>query len=375
MSVVTPVGVSIDSAAPAAAPPPAGADAATSASAALAVNGPGVTFSSLVSFRIPESREGLLAMARMAELCERWDELLVCVKRLAKMSVLEDEFSSDERQLLHVAYRTVVLSRRASWRVAKSAEQTAELNFRVEPTPQRQSALRVAQEFRVQLENEITDVCTDAVVLIEHVMFPAAVGDEARLFLYKLVGDFYRYLAEVNPSGTFAASVALYQAKPAVAPSAAPAPGASNTNRVGGLTPTTASLLSTAAGGSATVAKSAGGMGGFNLGLGLTSSASVTQHDEYWVLAQEAYARATEFASALRPSHPMRLSVALNLAIFFYETMRSTDKALHHARQAFTAAIADDTPPETILESEMNEAGAVLQLLQENLFFWTQPSQ
>ena len=104
-----------------------------------------------------------------------------------------------------------------------------------------------------------------------------------------------------------------------------------------------------------------------------SSSPSLQQQDEYWVLAQEAYAKAEELASSLRPSHPMRLSISLNLAIFYYETMRSHEKALHLARQTFSAAISDETPPETILESEANEAGAILQLLQENLYFWTNP--
>jgi 14-3-3 protein epsilon len=103
-------------------------------------------------------------------------------------------------------------------------------------------------------------------------------------------------------------------------------------------------------------------------------SSTGTSNDEYWVLAQEAYARATELAASLRPSHPVRLSIALNLSIFYYETMRSEDKALHLARQAFTAAIMDETAPETILESEANEAGSILRLLQENLYFWTNPN-
>lgn len=314
---------------------------------------PDAAFRSLVTFSIPSSAEGLLAMAKICELCERWDEMLVCMKRLAKLSALEEEFGSAERELLHVAYRNCVMSRRAAWRVAKSAEQRCELECQMDPGDSgKQSALRVAQEFRVTLENEVTDVCTDLILLVENVMFPAATADEARCFLFKLAADFYRYLAEISPSGTFAASISLYSAR---APGGG---GGSNQNESHAQTPLSGALMHQLQRSHA----------------GDNNQQQQQPQDEYWVLAQEAYARATEMASSLRPSHPTRLSIALNLSIFYYETMRSPEKALHLARQAFTAAIADDTPAQTILEAEANEAGAILQLLQENLFFWTNPN-
>ena len=326
-------------------------------------------FSSLVAFAIPSTAEGLLALAKMAEVCERWDEMLVCMKRLAKLSALEEEFGSEERHLLHVAYKNCVLTRRANWRVVKSIEQSAELDLQmfqsVQATAsekdqanasmilaQKQSNLRIAQEFRVQLENEIVDVCTDLIVLVENVIFPDTIGDDAKMFLYKIAGDFYRYLAEINPSGTFAASNSLYKNK-----------NASNSPSTGYASATTSNL----------VTPQQNYLANKNKTASASSSPSLQQQDEYWVLAQEAYAKAEELASSLRPSHPMRLSISLNLAIFYYETMRSHEKALHLARQTFSAAISDETPPETILESEANEAGAILQLLQENLYFWTNP--
>jgi 14-3-3 protein epsilon len=55
----------------------------------------------------------------------------------------------------------------------------------------------------------------------------------------------------------------------------------------------------------------------------------------------EAYKAATEVAaSSLAPTHPIRLGLALNFSVFYYEILNSPDQACQLAKQAFDDAIA-----------------------------------
>lgn len=55
----------------------------------------------------------------------------------------------------------------------------------------------------------------------------------------------------------------------------------------------------------------------------------------------EAYKAATEVAQTeLPPTHPIRLGLALNFSVFYYEILNSPDQACHLAKQAFDDAIA-----------------------------------
>lgn len=57
----------------------------------------------------------------------------------------------------------------------------------------------------------------------------------------------------------------------------------------------------------------------------------------------EAYKAATEVATTdLAPTHPIRLGLALNFSVFYYEILSSPDQACHLAKQAFDDAIAGE---------------------------------
>lgn len=55
-----------------------------------------------------------------------------------------------------------------------------------------------------------------------------------------------------------------------------------------------------------------------------------------------AYEQASNIANVeLPPTHPIRLGLALNFSVFYYEIMASPDKACNLAKQAFDDAIAE----------------------------------
>jgi len=83
----------------------------------------------------------------------------------------------------------------------------------------------------------------------------------------------------------------------------------------------------------------------------------------------EAYKAATEVASSsLAPTHPIRLGLALNFSVFYYEILNSPDLACQLAKQAFDDAIAE---LDTLSEESYKDSTLIMQLLRDNLTLWT----
>lgn len=97
----------------------------------------------------------------------------------------------------------------------------------------------------------------------------------------------------------------------------------------------------------------------------------------------EAYKAATEVATTdLAPTHPIRLGLALNFSVFYYEILNSPDQACHLAKQAFDDAIAGRSCEncvsnhayhfielDTLSEESYKDSTLIMQLLRDNLVF------
>ena len=103
--------------------------------------------------------------------------------------------------------------------------------------------------------------------------------------------------------------------------------------------------------------------------------------------SEEAYKEASKAgedkSSGLQPTHPIRLGLALNFSVFYYEIRNSPDKACHlakkvhnviyaigsnanlcHIMQAFDDAIAE---LDTLKEDSYKDSTLIMQLLRDNL--------
>ncbi|XP_016569101.1 14-3-3-like protein GF14 iota isoform X1 [Capsicum annuum] len=81
------------------------------------------------------------------------------------------------------------------------------------------------------------------------------------------------------------------------------------------------------------------------------------------------YEAATATANSDLPStHPIRLGLALNYSVFYYEIMNSPERACHLAKQAFDEAIAE---LDTLSEESYKDSTLIMQLLRDNLTLWT----
>jgi len=85
--------------------------------------------------------------------------------------------------------------------------------------------------------------------------------------------------------------------------------------------------------------------------------------------SQKAYQEAFEIAkSKMQPTHPIRLGLALNFSVFYYEILNSPEKACQLAKQAFDDAIAE---LDTLNEDSYKDSTLIMQLLRDNLTLWT----
>lgn len=82
-----------------------------------------------------------------------------------------------------------------------------------------------------------------------------------------------------------------------------------------------------------------------------------------------AYKSASDIANTeLPPTHPIRLGLALNFSVFYYEILNSPDRACQLAKQAFDDAIAE---LDTLSEDSYKDSTLIMQLLRDNLTLWT----
>lgn len=138
------------------------------------------------------TREELLYLARLAEQCERYDEMVEYTTDFAKVG--GQELSLEERNILSVAFKNVVGTRRAAWRVLSSIEKK-------ENNKGNTSNVEKVKNYKVLIEEELTKICRDILALLEGYLIPHTLSEEAKVFFFKMKGDYYRYIAEYAVAG------------------------------------------------------------------------------------------------------------------------------------------------------------------------------
>lgn len=107
-------------------------------------------FFSLCSFIQWAVMVDLVEQAKLAEQCERYEDMAAAMKAETQRNPQLDD---EQRNLLSVAYKNVVGARRSSWRVISSIEQkgTGDKNG-------------VAKAYREQIEKELESTCNEVLV-------------------------------------------------------------------------------------------------------------------------------------------------------------------------------------------------------------------
>merc|ERR1719473_1161547 len=103
----------------------------------------------------------------------------------------KDELAVEERNLLSVAYKNAVGSRRAAWRIITSVEQK-------EKTKGNEENAKFAKEYCNKVEAELQKICDTILGLLDGNLISKASTGESKVFYQKMKADYYRYIAEFS---------------------------------------------------------------------------------------------------------------------------------------------------------------------------------
>lgn len=86
--------------------------------------------------------------------------------------------------------------------------------------------------------------------------------------------------------------------------------------------------------------------------------------------AKDKYEQATKTAvdQGLPPTNPIRLGLALNYSVFYYEILNMPQEACTLAKTAFDDAISE---LDSLQEEQYKDATLIMQLIRDNLTLWT----
>jgi len=134
------------------------------------------------------NRDKAVYFAKLAEQAERYDEM---AEQMEVVGTLPEELSVEERNLLSVAYKNAVGSRRAAWRIITSVEQK-------EKTKGNEEQAKFAKEYCSKVEAELQKICDTILGLLDQNLIPKASTGESKVFYQKMKADYYRYIAEFS---------------------------------------------------------------------------------------------------------------------------------------------------------------------------------
>lgn len=124
-------------------------------------------------------------LARVAEQAERFEDMVEFLEKVLEKK--GGEVNPDERNLLSVAFKNLISSKRAACRTISAIEQN----------PKYSKFNEALLTYKSSIETQLTADCQKIIDMIElRVLKQGTASDEAKAFFIKMIGDYYRYIAE-----------------------------------------------------------------------------------------------------------------------------------------------------------------------------------
>jgi len=229
------------------------------------------------------SVEENIFLARVAEQAEKFEDMVDFLKPV--LDSKGADLNSDERNLLSVAFKNLISSKRNAWRTINAIEQN----------PKYQKFGESLAAYTRQIEAGLYKDCENIIHIIQSKVLSKAVEAEPKAFFVKMVGDYYRYIAETAKGDK------LEQVKNG---------------------------------------------------------------------ALKAYKEASEIA--LPPCNPIKLGLALNFSVFYYEVMKDHKHACELADETLQSALEKI---DELGEDDFRDAKSIIELLKENLTLWKEEEE
>jgi 14-3-3 protein epsilon len=229
-------------------------------------------------------------LAMLAEQCSRFEDMMDFLEEMVKSK--KEDLSSDERNLLSIAYKNTISLRRQAIRTLFAYEMK-------EKKKEESVYLPFIVEYKKKIEAELENLCLKIIKNIDEHLVAKATDSEAKVFYHKMKADYYRYIAE-NVEGD--------------------------------------------------------------------------KKKTYSESSMKSYQDAMDISKDLNISNPIRLGLALNFSVFYYEVFNDQDTACKIAKDTLDLARKELANVDED-DEEHKDAFSIINLLQENLNMWTMESE
>ena len=128
--------------------------------------------------------EEKIFLARVAEQAERFEDMVDFLEEV--LVVKGGSVNPDERNLLSVAFKNLISSKRAACRTISAIEQN----------PKYSKFNTALLAYKEQIEEQLMKDCQKVIDMINARVLNTDCTEEAKAFFVKMVGDYYRYIAE-----------------------------------------------------------------------------------------------------------------------------------------------------------------------------------
>ena len=116
-------------------------------------------------------------LSMLAEQCNRFEEMANFLEYM--LNTRDKDLNSDERNLLSIAYKNSITSRRNSMRIITAYEMK-------ENKKDNSQFLPFIKEYKIKIADEITKMCKNVISVIDQHLLLRAEDDEARVFYQKM---------------------------------------------------------------------------------------------------------------------------------------------------------------------------------------------
>ena len=232
-----------------------------------------------------ENFEKQIYLAMLAEQCSRYEDMMNFLEDMVQKK--SSDLSSDERNLLSIAYKNTISQDRQAIRTLLSYESK-------EAKKSESPYLEFIREYKTKVQKELENLCNRINKTIDTHLLPKAETDEAKVFYHKMKGDYDRYIAE-NVDGDI--------------------------------------------------------------------------KKKYSDLGLAAYNQALEASKSIDYKNRIKLGLALNLSVFYYEVVANKEEACKLAKETLDKA-KDALGNVDEDDDEAKDAMSIVNLLQENLDMW-----
>ena len=128
--------------------------------------------------------EEKIFLARVAEQAERFEDMVDFLDQV--LVIKGGDVNPDERNLLSVAFKNLISSKRAACRTISAIEQN----------PKYSKFTTALLAYKTQIETHLQGDCQKIIDMINNRVLGGTCSDESKAFFVKMVGDYYRYIAE-----------------------------------------------------------------------------------------------------------------------------------------------------------------------------------